>query len=315
MLAVECLGFVLFIAIGVLRLMVGYRKNWSPRPSEIISVVTFTLACLMGCELMVFWGNYGVKMIIWENQGFTQLQIREKLNTESHFKLIYVNNILSVSTLWLGKASFICAYTSACMQVTKGIKYHYIFTATFTAIAYIVNICLFLFYCSPIERNWQVKSPNFCATVVNKVPINTTMAFNITNDILLLSIPLVLLQRMRVRGTVRSRAEKYGVALIVILGLVSICVSVYRVVDAHVNKYTEGKPLPIGKRNAYITSEMVTTVSLLAAFCLPSIRVLWRSRDRNSSLTPMLKSPISSPLEADGYKRAWHIEHVHLQRI
>lgn len=132
--------------------------------------------------------------------------------------------------------------------------------------------------------------PDFCSTVLERVPLIASIALNISTDLLLLSIPFYLL--LQVRKTIDSRTEQYGVALITILATTSIAVSVYRVVDTQVSDITKGQPLTLAKRNSYIFQENVMLVTVLTAYCIPSLRVLMRKKGRSTrgeSAIPLTK--------------------------
>lgn len=106
----------------------------------------------------------------------------------------------------------------------------------------------------PISRNWTFFPTNpkmtFCATILREVPLNTALSLSISSDLLLFSLPLILILSLGLK----SRGEKFGVGLIMILGLVSIGVGLYRIINTHVHGFTRGTPLTIGARNSYIIS-------------------------------------------------------------
>jgi hypothetical protein len=83
----------------------------------------------------------------------------------------------------------------------------------------------------------------------------------------------------------KSKTQKYGVATIVGLGVISVIVSFYRLLDAKIGGYMEDKPLPLGKRNVHIVGTMVMVVPVLVAFSLPNLRIFFRGKKKEAGYT------------------------------
>lgn len=154
-------------------------------------------------------------------------------------------------------------YSASYRQFTPRIQWLYIFSIAYTVATYLIIMGLFGFYCWPISRNWTILTADpkmeFCNTVLQAVPLNTALALSISSDLLLFSLPLILILSLGMR----SKGEKYGVALIMLLGIVSVGCGLYRLIDTHIHGYTNGTPLTIGSRNSYIISEVCSISSRL----------------------------------------------------
>jgi hypothetical protein len=162
----------------------------------------------------------------------------------------------------------------------------------------------------------DIRGPDFCATVLEAAPLHTGLALNITSDMLLLSIPLLILLGMRTR----RRSEINGVILLLSLGTVSIAMNVLRAADSEIAGFTRGAPLPLPKRNSHIVEEMFMITSMLVAFLLPSLRVLFRSSKTGRNAEP-LYSRRGSGSGAEGSRdpkvatiKLFSIEHHESQR-
>ncbi|TGZ79010.1 hypothetical protein EX30DRAFT_120971 [Ascodesmis nigricans] len=271
LIAFQVVGGVLLASVCYCRVLVAYRRHWLPYNSERFGVATFVIACCLAWVVMGIRAADGVKIIIWRKSGATDLLIRLKLLTVKDFQALYATNLVSVTTVYVGKASFLSIYSASYNQFTRRIRWLYNFSVAYTIVTYLIVISLFSLYCWPIDRNWLI-GQGFCATILHPVPFNVGIALSMSSDILLFSLPLILIISLGVR----SRNEKVGVALIVFLGVVSVAVGMYRVLDTHVNQYTRGRPLTLESRNSYMVSEAVMNTLLLTAFSLPSIRVLFR---------------------------------------
>lgn len=85
-----------------------------------------------------------------------------------------------------------------------------------------------------------------------------------------------------------------GIIFLIVLGLISVIIIAYFVIDLHVNGFIIGKVLTLEKRNVFIVDQVYANVLLLAAIAMPSVRVLFRwkmtSKRPIFSLTPMKRS-------------------------
>lgn len=95
---------------------------------------------------------------------------------------------------------------------------------------------------------------------------------NVTSDIILILIPLLIVISMRKR----RRSEVWGLTLLMFLGTISIMITIYRVIMLNFWGRQEG--MTVSKRNVYVIQTMIMIVTMLAAFVIPSLRVLVRKR-------------------------------------
>jgi len=313
MLAFELVGVIIILLLMILRFLAGHRKRFRPYNLEIFGCCSYIASGVLAIIVMVHCVRDGFRMMKWMDQGYSEREIRDMLLSVEDFKLIYVGLPLSTTAVWCGKASFLAAYGGTFGQHSKALNRLFVVTVMYATVAYLMTMSIYLFYCWPINRNWAIRQKDFCSSVLEQVPLVASIVLNITTDLLLLSIPFYLL--LQVRKTIDSRTEKYGVALITILATTSIAVSVYRVVDTQVSDITKGEPLTLAKRNSYIFQENVMLVTVLMAYCIPSLRVLMRNRGRSGrgeSAIPLTKpgalvrvttkASDSEPLDLEGGK-------------
>jgi hypothetical protein len=87
-----------------------------------------------------------------------------------------------------------------------------------------------------------------------------------------LLIPLLILFGMMQR----RRSEVWGVTVLLLLGTISIVITIYRFIRLEISSLERG--LSLSKRNVYIIQTMIMIVSMLAAFVIPSLRVFVRNK-------------------------------------
>ncbi|TGZ82249.1 hypothetical protein EX30DRAFT_395106 [Ascodesmis nigricans] len=288
MVALQALAGVVMFGLMIARIVVAQKRYWLPYYSERIGVTTYALGCAMAVALSIYWIINGVRQIRWRDQGFSDLHIRLKLITPGEFKGIFATTTVCAVSMWLGKVSFLCVYAPSYKRFSKPMQRLFKVAVVFTIASFIAVLGLYVFWCYPTSRNWRVTDPDFCVAVLMAPPLHSAMILSCVSDLILFAVPvLVVLNLASSRTTVLSGSrtaraistgERFGVLLLLILGFVSIIVSIYRVVDANVNGYLSNKPLPLGKRNTYIAGEMLSMVTLMVAFALPSLRALVRSR-------------------------------------
>ena len=63
-------------------------------------------------------------------------------------------------------------------------KVLYVVAAVYAFLSYLGTMAAYLFACLPVHLNWDIMSPDFCATVLEAAPLHAGLALNITSDIL-----------------------------------------------------------------------------------------------------------------------------------
>lgn len=107
-------------------------------------------------------------------------------------KWTFATEITKLTTVWGCKTCLLILYN----HMTKGLpRYHRAvkYVAAYTAMAYIIVMILFLaVWCRPVNWYWKVPVPNSqCASYYNHLIDDAV--FNITSDLLILSLPIPLL--------------------------------------------------------------------------------------------------------------------------
>ncbi|TGZ79571.1 hypothetical protein EX30DRAFT_342208 [Ascodesmis nigricans] len=274
-------SFICLLMIGI-RLTVAHQKSWQPVTSERWGCGLFVFGCIMCLSCSVYWMVDAVKQLQWVEQGLSSLEIRLNLMSEKVWKGVYATALLAATCMWFGKFSFLLLYVPAYKQFNRNTKILYQVAIWFTLLCFGAILLIFIFYCSPIRRNW-ILDPRVgvCSTAISKYPLNVALILSIISDFIIFSIPVVLIIRLQSH----SRAEYTSLAFLVALAIGSIAATTYFVVDANENNYNGGKPLPIDKRNMFAWNQVFANVLLLAAIAMPSVRFLGRgpSKERPDS--------------------------------
>ncbi|KAL1794852.1 hypothetical protein ACET3X_006668 [Alternaria dauci] len=138
-------------------------------------------------------------------------------------KLVLVVEQMQLITIWLVKACLLIMYN----RMTLVLPQHKIVVATsiYVAIAFVVMEVLYLgVWCRPFNQYWAVP-PNSkqCSAATNHLITNAV--FNISSDLIILSIPMPLLFKVRL-------PKKNKTILFVIF-----CIGAFTIVAAVLNKY------------------------------------------------------------------------------
>ncbi|CAD6587442.1 MAG: hypothetical protein ASARMPRED_003102 [Alectoria sarmentosa] len=116
----------------------------------------------------------------------------EILNAIYGCKWTFATEMTKLATVWGCKACLLILYN----HMTKGLpRYHRAvkYVAAYTVLGYIIVMILFLgVWCRPVNWYWKVPVPNSqCASYYNHLIDDAV--FNITSDLLILSLPIPLL--------------------------------------------------------------------------------------------------------------------------
>lgn len=93
------------------------------------------------------------------------MEVPTSILTKTKTQSIYATNLLVVTTVYLGKASFLSIYSASYQQFSRRIRILYNFSVAYTIITYIISMGLFVLYCWPVSRNWYDNDDNdsfFC---------------------------------------------------------------------------------------------------------------------------------------------------------
>lgn len=177
-------------------------------------------------------------------------------------------------------------------------------TCVYALVGFIVALIVQLTVCLPIERNWyaQLHSPLF-SSITNPLPRetgpeacaglstvtgSTVQAWtNLTADLLILTIAIATVSVLQLGSN-----ERVALIFVICLGSVSPLICLVRFVQVYKTAVDppQGSPLPVLK-NIYLYGKFECCFAHFA-FCLPSLRVLWRraadsrrSKDKSASIS------------------------------
>lgn len=87
MLGLELAGLVFTVILAGLRILAAHLKGWRPKRIETFGAVSYVMACVFGVLVMVHWIRDGVRMVAWEKQGMSPVEVRKILTTVTDFKV------------------------------------------------------------------------------------------------------------------------------------------------------------------------------------------------------------------------------------
>ncbi|KAA8915059.1 hypothetical protein FN846DRAFT_6484 [Sphaerosporella brunnea] len=281
LLALESIGILISTIIIALRIIILWRQPY-PTKLEMLGAGSMILGCLVSIYIMSIWCHQGVQILHWIAAGDDDFAIGMKLAEPKYMKMVFAADVGTVTALWLSKTSILAAYAPAYCGFSLRMKALFRVTVAVVVVTYLTAMSAYLFYCIPISLNWNVMPPkgeSLCITAIMFTPVLLAYLCNIIADLLILSIPIIAL--IQLPG--RTKTQAYGVATIVGLALITLGVSVYRVVSTNLSAYSKSKPIPVEQRNVHIIGNTFVVVPLLIAFSLPEFRVFLRGAKRNAS--------------------------------
>ncbi|EUC30906.1 hypothetical protein COCCADRAFT_28287 [Bipolaris zeicola 26-R-13] len=151
---------------------------------------------------------------------YTQAEINTRIYGS---KLVLVVEQMQILTIWLIKACLLIMYN----RMTLVLPQHKIVVATsvYVGVSFVVMEVLYLgVWCRPFNQYWAVPpSSKQCSAATNHLITNAV--FNISSDLIIISIPMPLLFKVRL-----PKKNK------IILGLI-FCIGTFTIVAAALNKY------------------------------------------------------------------------------
>ncbi|RPB05391.1 hypothetical protein L873DRAFT_1797730 [Choiromyces venosus 120613-1] len=199
---------------------------------------------------------------------------RETLIRIFKFQLAEVEMYLT--GVWLVKGSFLALYFDIFRSLPPGIRKMLQFTTIYTMLTWFTNFLLPLVYCRPLSLVWSIE--HHCTSFRSKLGTTFPMVTNVTTDLLIMIIPILVLRTLNLR-----KSEMLAIAFLLSLGCLTIIASLLRY--AYVTKRNalgkSGSPNLVTQ--AQIWSYAEGCIATFAA-CLPAGRVLLARRKlRNTS--------------------------------
>ncbi|KAF5018636.1 hypothetical protein F66182_9386 [Fusarium sp. NRRL 66182] len=214
------------------------------------------------------------------------------------------------TTFYLCKASLLVVYLQLFPPFMKKRRATLLATIVLCILAYIVSICLQLFICFPIERNWSSTEPEkLCDRWTVVITFQVAWALHISTSLALFVLPFLVLYKLNLRPQV-----KLGVYGIFLLGLIDIAFSLTRF-------------LTIQLSNSKLWSTLDAYIGLIIA-CLPALKPYLHSKGsrfgydesgRNVNSAPAVRRTAPSGFEeidetpsseAGAEAGPWNVSHV-----
>ncbi|KAF5098434.1 hypothetical protein D0Z00_002047 [Geotrichum galactomycetum] len=203
-------------------------------------------------------------------------------------KIVYSSSVPYYLCIWFIKGAIIGFYYRLIPKQTKSRIFLH-FTAICTSITLIVILCLNLFLCRPISRNWAL--PEFdqhCYSSTARTPFAISSVANLVTDILIFIVPFSIIPSM---GSM-PRRQLVGLIATFSLGIITMVVFVARAVLSAVSGL-----VTVGG----LLSAVECCTAMIVA-CLPSLKILLRINKPGGPL-PKRGSDFSDGLDSldDGH--------------
>ncbi|TGZ83513.1 hypothetical protein EX30DRAFT_368865 [Ascodesmis nigricans] len=281
-----CASAVLF-GVFLLRLFVRYHhKTWKQISkgwllSDVLVAIAIFLA--ISCSVLDSWIRFA-KMDMEERMAGPVPEspvelvalIRDgRLLKEDALQVAFYNQIAFVSLLWSIKTSFIISYLGMAQFLSRLLRLALYSSTVLLGLTYIAMMLILTLWCRPITTNWSSDSSQYCSAQTNGTQTIIFYILHLGTDIPVLTLPIFILRTLRL-GT----GEKYALAFVYILGVLTIVVTTTRFVFhlQYARMYQDGEIADMFK-----SLEKIYLVSLAEVFasgvlvCLPSMRVLLRT--------------------------------------
>lgn len=181
-----------------------------------------------------------------------------------------------ITGVWLVKGSFLALYFDIFRSLPPRIRKMLQLTTIYTALSWFANFLLPLVYCRPLSLVWSIE--HHCTSFRSTFGTTFPMVTNITTDLLIMVIPILVLRTLNLR-----RSEIFAIAFLLSLGCLTVIAALLRF--AYVTKRNalgkSGSPNLVTQ--AQIWSYAEVCIAIFAA-CLPAGRVvLARRRVRSTT--------------------------------
>jgi len=175
--------------------------------------------------------------------------------------------------LWMVKASFIAMYFSSKRHLSPLLRRALYFVIAYLIASYAVTIIVQAMWCGAWGKQWDISPQNYCTPFVSVTAISLHSVMNVTSDLLVMALPLILIHQSKVQ-----KRDKWGIGFLILLGGATVattlvCCSLHAMYRRDMVRYT----------GTIRMVELLTCVELSIAVttaCLPSLRaVAYRHRE------------------------------------
>lgn len=188
-------------------------------------------------------------------------------------QLAYICQHMAWISLFFVKASFLAFYWNIVTYTQRRIRIVLILAAVWTAISFLVILFTWLFYCGTPSASWA-PAPLTCDPIVQVTPQAIATAFNLSSDLLIMAVPIMLLNAL-----VLSKRENTALCFVFGIGAISIIASGAKGITIFVA--TENFKVQSSGQLITNLSALEFGAALLAA-SLPTLRILVFRRDETS---------------------------------
>ncbi|KAI5777584.1 hypothetical protein EDC01DRAFT_732465 [Geopyxis carbonaria] len=184
-------------------------------------------------------------------------------------KMAFAVQFVFYTSLYAVKASFLCMYYRLFTSESLRSRLVFFAGALYVCTCWTATILLLALWCRPIATNYNSLFDG-CSPFLEFPPVVAVAAMNISSDLVVMCLPLVVIARL----VVTQRSTKIAVVLIVAMGVVSVVASVIKLVMQLIligDGYSGDGP---AARTSWSVG-MWFTVETWAAYtaaCLPALR-------------------------------------------
>ncbi|KAF3920087.1 hypothetical protein AA313_de0200981 [Arthrobotrys entomopaga] len=204
-----------------------YSRCWITRnasSSDIVVVLTWLLFAIGTAE------DYATYRLGFfkDNHTYTVgvLDIfLDKVALVEILKISFSSTLPYYGALWGVKLSLLLLYYKLIPESIPTLRFALHITSSIVGASFLVILCLNMFWCLPVSRNWSVNPSDACFAYAAYVPYFVTAALHLFTEILLLVLPFPLLKVLNL--TPRKRVE---VGALFALGGLCIIFTIVRVV-------------------------------------------------------------------------------------
>jgi hypothetical protein len=175
--------------------------------------------------------------------------------------------------LWMVKASFIAMYFSSKRHLSPLLRWVLYFVIAYLIASYAVTIIAQAMWCGAWGKQWDISPQNYCTPFVSATAISLHIVMNVTSDLLVMAIPLILIHQTKVQ-----KRDKWGIGFLILLGGATVatalvCCSLHAMYRKDMVRHS----------GTIRMVELLTCIELSIAVttaCLPSLRaVAYRRRE------------------------------------
>ncbi|KAJ6261503.1 hypothetical protein Dda_4173 [Drechslerella dactyloides] len=238
-----------------------YSRCWITRnasSSDIVVVATWLLFAIGTSEdhatyrLGLFRNHYSYTLDLLD-------VFEDKVALVKILKISFTNTIPYYGTLWGIKLSLLLLYYKLIPESIPILRIALHTTSFVCATSFLVVICMNMFWCLPVSRNWSIDKSHACFAYASFQPYFTSAAFHILTELMLLILPFPLLKVLNL--THRKRIE---VGALFALGGLCIIFTIARVIEI-------GRAANVATVAVWSTVEQATGIVVV---CAPALRGL-----------------------------------------